>query len=80
MFDVVYVVPSCVAILIKLRGLIMKESDVYLSAFLTGKRLSEGKWNQLFQATYNYFPSYLCPLEAMQHSLREHSLSYQSTK
>lgn len=44
MFDVVYVVPSCVAILIKLRGLIMKESDD-LSAFLTGKRLSEGKWN-----------------------------------
>ena len=54
----------------------MKESDVYLSAFLTGKRLSEGKWNYQFQATYNYFPSYLCPLEAMQHSLREHSLSY----
>lgn len=45
MFNVVYVVPSCVAILIKLRGLIMKESDVYLSAFLTGKRLSKGKWN-----------------------------------
>lgn len=45
MFDVIYVVPSCVAILIKLRGLIMKESDVYPSAFLTGKRLSEGKWN-----------------------------------
>lgn len=40
MFDVVYVVPSCVAILIKLRGLIMKESDVYLSAFLTGKRFT----------------------------------------